>query len=112
MYAHPHRHPTRPPATAHHAAGRLRRLAGVIAAVSCGLLVSAGIVPAAFAMNAPGGGQGVPPHSSVVTVISAGGMPGWQIALIALGAALVAAVAALFLDRALHARRAGSATTA
>ena len=41
-----------------------------------------------------------------------GGMAGWQITLIALGAALVAATAAVFLDRALAARRAASATTA
>jgi hypothetical protein len=39
-------------------------------------------------------------------------MAGWQITLIALGAALVAAIAAVFLDRALAARRAVSATPA
>jgi hypothetical protein len=32
-------------------------------------------------------------------VIAAGGMPGWQITLIAVTAALVAATAAVFLDR-------------
>jgi hypothetical protein len=37
-------------------------------------------------------------------VAAAGGMPGWQITLIALGAALVAAIAAVLLDRALTAR--------
>jgi hypothetical protein len=41
-----------------------------------------------------------------------GGMAGWQITLIALGAALIAAIAAVFLDRALAARRAASAPTA
>ena len=41
-----------------------------------------------------------------------GGMPGWQIALIALAAALCAATAAVVLDRARAARRAASATTA
>ena len=40
------------------------------------------------------------------------GMAGWQITLIALGAALIAATAAVFLDRALAARRAASAPTA
>jgi hypothetical protein len=44
--------------------------------------------------------------------VVAGGMAGWQITVIAIGAALVAATAAVFLDRALAARRAASATTA
>ena len=39
-------------------------------------------------------------------------MAGWQIALIALGAALVAAAAAVMLDRALTARQAAPAPTA
>ena len=38
-------------------------------------------------------------------------MAGWQITLIALGAALVAATAAVVLDRARAARRSASATT-
>ena len=42
---------------------------------------------------------GYPPTSYVSTVV-AGGMPGWQIALIAIGAALLAATAAVLLDRA------------
>jgi hypothetical protein len=36
-------------------------------------------------------------------------MPGWQIALIALAAALIAATAAVFLDRARAGRRSASA---
>ena len=39
-------------------------------------------------------------------VITAGGMPGWQIVLIAVTAALVAAAAAVFLDRARASRTA------
>ena len=35
-----------------------------------------------------------------------GGTPGWQIALLAVGAAVLAAAAAVLLDRALRARRA------
>jgi hypothetical protein len=42
-------------------------------------------------------------------VITPGGMAGWQIALIALAAALVAATAAVLVDRARTARR--TATT-
>jgi hypothetical protein len=39
-------------------------------------------------------------------------MAGWQINLIALGAALLAAAAAVLVDRALGARQTASATTA
>ena len=45
-------------------------------------------------------------------MISAGGMAGWQIALIAAGAALAAAAAAVLLDRKLAGRRGVTATTA
>jgi hypothetical protein len=38
---------------------------------------------------------------------AAGGMPGWQIALIAVGAALLAAALAVLADRVLAARRRG-----
>src|SRR5690348_1543710 len=101
-------------AAARKAGGRPRRLAAVLAAVACGLLAWAAAVPAAFAgipVPGPGGGYGpaVPVPPSADRVITAGGMAGWQIALIALGAALVAAVAAVLLDRALAARRAVSA---
>ena len=96
---------------ARQAAARLRRLAAALAAVTCTLLASAAIMPAAWAVNVipPGGG---PAQAPAVSAVTAGGMPGWQIALIALGAALVAATAAVFLDRAVAARRAASATTA
>jgi hypothetical protein len=43
---------------------------------------------------------------------SADGMPGWQIILIAAGAALAAAVVAVLLDRVHAARKAHHATTA
>jgi hypothetical protein len=100
---------------ARQAAGRLRRLAAVLAAVTCGLLASAAIIPAAFAYGIPqpGGPGGLAPATpTTVPVVTAGGMAGWQITLIALGAALVAAIAGVLLDRALAARRAASATTA
>ena len=47
---------------------------------------------------------GYPPTSYVRTVVT-GGMHGWQIALIAIGAALLAATVALLLDRARAAHR-------
>jgi hypothetical protein len=46
-----------------------------------------------------------------VRVIAEGGMPGWQIALIALAAALVAAAVAVLLDRARTARKIHAPTT-
>ena len=47
-----------------------------------------------------------------VRTIVAGGMPGWQIALIAVGAALLAAALAVLADRALAARRRAITTAA
>ena len=49
-----------------------------------------------------------PSHIHAVT----GGMPGWQITLIAIGAALLAAATTLLLDRAWKARRHATATVA
>jgi hypothetical protein len=78
-----------------------------LAAASCALLASAAIVPAAWAVNViPNDGPQVTP---AIRVITQGGMPGWQITLIALGAALVAATAAVRLDRVRAARRATTA---
>jgi len=45
-----------------------------------------------------------------VTVITGGGMPGWQITLIAVGAALAAAILAVLLDRAWAAHKTHPAT--
>jgi hypothetical protein len=117
MYARLPRRGTHPRTAARRAGARLRRLAGVLAAVTCGLLASAATVPAAFAKLPPGVEVVRTAHpaqvpATTVRVITAGGMAGWQITLIALGAALVAAAAAVLFDRALAARRAASATTA
>ena len=54
----------------------------------------------------------VAPVPATSRVIIAGGMAGWQIALIAVGAALVAATVAVVQDRARATRRAVSASTA
>jgi hypothetical protein len=109
MSAHnPHRGP-HPRTAARQAAARLRRLAAALAAVICAVLASAAIVPAASAsIPIPPGGPDVP--APPVLVIS-GGMAGWLITLIAVGAALVAATVAVRLDRARDARRASPATT-
>jgi hypothetical protein len=94
---------------ARQAAARLGRLAAVLTAITCALLVSAVIIPAASAsIPIPNGGPAVP--APAVRVVTAGGMAGWQIALIAVGAALVAAIAAVALDRARIARKAAPGT--
>jgi len=94
---------------------RLGRLATVLAAVVTGLLASAAAATAAFANPVPIGDGGavpvVPVPPATVRLVSTGGMAGWQIALIAAGAALVAAAAAVFLDRKLAGRRRVIATT-
>jgi hypothetical protein len=98
------------------AGARLGRLATVLAAVVSGLLASAAAATAAFANPTPIGDGGAVPiapvRSATVQVISTGGMAGWQIALIAAGAALAAATAAVFADRKLAGRRTVTATTA
>jgi hypothetical protein len=82
----------------------IRRITGALAALATALLTATAAAPAAFALPVPpvgGGGTPLPPVQTVVT----GGMPGWQIALIAIGAAVVAAAVAVLLDRARAARR-------
>jgi hypothetical protein len=110
MFAHRPRRGPYPRTAAGLAAARLRRLAAVLAAVTCTLLASAAAMPAAWAMIVipPGG----PAQAPAVGTVTAGGMPGWQITLIALGAAVVAATTAVLLDRARAAHRAASAATA
>jgi hypothetical protein len=85
---------------------RIKRCLGVLATLGGALLALAAAAPAALASLPPPdpGPAGVVPAPVVGTVV-AGGMPGWQIALIAAGAALIAAVAAVMADRARAARR-------
>jgi hypothetical protein len=80
-----------------------RTFAAVITLASAVLALAT--APAAFAMPLP------PPDccdsgaNGPVTLITGGGMPGWQITLIAVGAALAAAALAVLLDRARAARK-------
>jgi hypothetical protein len=89
-------------AAARQAAARPRRLAAALAAVTCALLASA-VVPAASAADLvrdpPGGAPLAPVPAPAAPVVTVGGMPGWQITLIAISAAVVTAIAAVFLDR-------------
>ena len=97
---------------------RIRRLASVLAGLAGVLLASAAAVPAAFAGTNPipdpagyigdpyiGTSPVAPVPATAVHVINTGGMPGWQITLIAIGAALLAATVAVLLDRARATRR-------
>jgi hypothetical protein len=86
-----------------------RRVTAALAAIAGGALAWAA-VPAASAavIPVPGPGAAYGP-AATVQVITAGGMPGWQITLIAIAAALAAATAAVLLDRARTSRRAPSA---
>jgi hypothetical protein len=91
---------------------RLRRLGAALGGLAGALLAFAATAPAAFAMRHPP----LPPahvHYPVhqapipapVHTVVVGGMPGWQIALIAVGAALLAATLAVLTDRAWTAHR-------
>jgi hypothetical protein len=90
----------------------LHRFLGLLTAGAFALLALTFTAPAALASLPPPDPNpawilGPPAIHTVVT----GGMPGWQIALIAVAAALLAAAAAVFLDRA-WAQRAGQRSTA
>jgi hypothetical protein len=78
---------------------RIRRCLGVLVAVGGALFALGVTAPAALATLDPGGPGGGP--ALVIHTVVVGGMPGWQIALIAAAAAVVAVLA----DRAWAGRR-------
>jgi hypothetical protein len=84
---------------------RMRRLGRVLAGLAGCVAAFAIAAPAAFAQLLPPDPAGGAPAPPPVHVVIAGGMPGWQITLIVIGAALVSAAAAVLLDRARLARR-------
>jgi hypothetical protein len=100
MEAHMRPTATRLSATTGHA--RYHRIALAVAALACGMVASATVIPAAWASNVipDDGGPALAPAAYAV------GMPGWQITLIAVASALIAAVTAVLLDRARTASRA------
>ena len=82
----------------------LRRICAALVAL-VGALLALATAPAAFAKPLP------PPDccttmQAPAPVLTGGGMPGWQITLIAVAAALVAASVAVLVDRAWAARKA------
>jgi len=95
-----------------HIIKRLSRLGVVLTTLGVVALGFVGRASAASAMVPRSGGGGaegnghlpISPPPEIHTVV-VGGMPGWQIAAIAIVAALVAAVAAVLLDRSRSVRR-------
>ena len=86
---------------------RIHRIAAILSGLAASVLVTLTGATAAFAypVPPPGGPAGpVQPPLRVHSIVT-GGMPGWQIALIAIGAAIVAAALAVALDRARTAHR-------
>jgi hypothetical protein len=97
---------------------QIRRLGAALAAAAGALLVFAAAAPAALARPVPPPTWPAPPAPGSIPqpvlqapvpvrvhTVVVGGMPGWQIVLIAVGAALLAATAAVLLERAWAARR-------
>jgi hypothetical protein len=94
---------------------RIRRFAAVLAGLA-DALVAFGATPA-FAMHVPPPGVTTSPVGTTtppveVHTVVVGGTPGWQIALIAVVAALLAAAVAVLADRARSARRKAITATA
>jgi hypothetical protein len=90
---------------------RIRRILTALATFTGALLALTAASPGALAVRVPppGGSRFHPARPPTVTVV-VGGMPGWQIALIAAAAALVAAAVAVLLDRAWTAHKAHPTT--
>ena len=82
----------------------LRRIFAAVATLA-GAVLALATAPAAFAKPLPPPDCCVTGADAPVTVITGGGMPGWQITLIAVGAALAGAALAVLLDRARAARK-------
>jgi glucose/arabinose dehydrogenase len=111
----------------------IRRLAAVLAGLAAAVLAAIAAAPAAFATLPPGSPKSspapsAPPRPPVlpagwtskhppltpahVHVAVAAGLPGWQIALIAAGAAVLGAAIAVLLERTWAGRRRVSASAA
>ena len=86
----------------------IRRILTAATALA-GALLALAAAPAAYASLPPHVG-GTAPAPVTVRVIAGGGMPGWQITLIAAAAALATAAVAVLLDRARTARKAHATT--
>jgi hypothetical protein len=85
----------------------MTHLRHILAAVItlAGTVLALAAAPAALAEPLPPPDCCTTGAATGVTVITGGGMPGWQITLIAAGAALAGAALAVLLDRARAARK-------
>jgi hypothetical protein len=88
----------------------IRRLAGILAGLAAVLLAFTATPAFASVLHLdPGGAGGDPapvfPAPARIILVTGGGMPGWQITLIAVGAALLGAAVAVLLGRARATRR-------
>jgi hypothetical protein len=90
----------------------IRRIAGIVAVLATALVAFATTPAFAVKEPPPGGGPVVMPQHLAPVHTIAGGMAGWQITLIAVGAALLAATVAVHLDRARASRQKAIAATA
>ena len=88
------------------------RILTALATLTGALLAFTATSPAALATRVPPPGENARPVQAPpqVHTIVTGGMPGWQIALIATATALAAAAIAVLLDRAWAARKAHATT--
>jgi hypothetical protein len=86
-----------------------RRILAAVVALA-GTLLALATAPAAFARPLPPPDCCAVGDSAPITVITGGGMPGWQITLIAVGAALAGAALAVLLNRTWAARKTHPAT--
>lgn len=85
----------------------IRRFAGVLAGLVA-VLLACGATPA-FAVPPPPEPSEAATSPVVIHTTVSGGMPGWQITLIAVTAALLAATVAVLADRARASRKATAA---
>ena len=87
----------------------LRRIFAAVATLA-GAVLALTTAPAALAKPLPPSDCCTSGAAAGVTLITGGGMPGWQITLIAVGAALAGAALAILLDHARAARKTHPAT--
>jgi hypothetical protein len=87
----------------------LRRIFAAVATLA-GAVLALATAPAAFAHPLPPADCCTNGAATGVTLITGGGMPAWQITLIAVGAVLAGAVLAVLLDHAWAARKTHPAT--
>jgi len=86
-----------------------RRILAVVITLA-GAVLALATAPAALAEPLPPADCCTSAATTGVTVITGGGMPGWQITLIAVGAALAGAILAVLLDRTRAARQTHATT--